>query len=361
MASRHDTSAQQPVTINDLDFLLVEIPRTESADPVRSLLVRVTTDVGVEGWGEADLAWRPDELAPRRELLLPALAGKSIFDTEDLHTLEVLTSRPLRCAVEMACWDAVGRTVGRPLHELLGGNFRQRIPLAVRLSGSTDEQMVGLARELAEQGFHTQVLSSSGQAQRDLAMLRSVRQGVGDRVELRLDAAEAYDMEAARDLCAELDFDGLQLLIDPLAGGELHPVASLGRQTTVPLAVWRAIGGPADVLGALRSGAAGCVVIDLQRVGGILPARKCAAVVEAGGVTALLAGGPSVGVATAAMLQLAAATPAFSSCNESAYHQLHDDVLAEPLETIDGMLAVPQGPGLGVEIDRAKVERYQVT
>jgi glucarate dehydratase len=60
------------------------------------------------------------------------------------------------------------------------------------------------------------------------------------------------------------------------------------------------------------------------------------------------------------MLQLAASTPAFSSCNECAYHQLQDDLLTEPLEILDGMITVPQAPGLGVEVDRGKLERYQV-
>ena len=74
-----------------------------------------------------------------------------------------------------------------------------------------------------------------------------------------------------------------------------------------------------------------------------------------------MASGPSLGIAVAAMLQVAAATPAFSCSNESAYHELQDDLLAESPEVVDGMIAVPEGPGLGVEIDRAKVERYQVT
>ena len=65
-----------------------------------------------------------------------------------------------------------------------------------------------------------------------------------------------------------------------------------------------------------------------------------------------------LGIAAAAMLHLAAATPALGGCNESAYHQLQDDILVEPLLIDSGMMTVPQGPGLGVEVDRAKLERY---
>lgn len=87
-------------------------------------------------------------------------------------------------------------------------------------------------------------------------------------------------------------------------------------------------------------------------------ARKCAAVAEAAGARASLGCGPSPGLGAAAMLQLVAATPALASCNECGYHQLRDDVLCERLEIIDGMMTVPQGPGLGVTVDRAKIDRY---
>ena len=347
--------------INDLDFFLVEIGRTDGERPVRSLLVRLVTDSGLEGWGEASLAWRITELAVRRRTLLPVLAGRSLFDIEELLGLESLAPAPLRAAVEMASWDLVGRAVGQPLANLFGGSYRTRIPLAVRLSGARPNRMAEVARTLAGQGFHTQVVGSCGRPDEDLRTLAAVREAVGERVMLRLDGAEQYDLETARDLCAELEYDSPECVFDPLNTRELYSMASLGRQTRVPLAAWRSVRGPAEALAAVRCGAATFLVVDIEHVGGLAPARRCAAVAEAGGVRALVGSGPSTGVATAAMLQLAASTPVFSCCNECAYHQLRDHVLAEPLEIIDGMMAVPQGPGLGIEIDRAKLERYQLT
>ena len=188
----------------------------------------------------------------------------------------------------------------------------------------------------------------------------AVRESVGDRVELRLDGVRGYDLQTARDLCAELEYSRLQFFLDPLGATALHEVAALGRQTSVPLGVCRAIREPADVLALVRSGAARFAVFAMERVGGLTAARKCAAVAEAAGVRASLGCGPSPGLAAAAMLHLAAATPALASCNECSYHQLEDDVLREPLEIIDGMITLPENPGLGVEVDRAKIERYQV-
>ena len=158
--------------------------------------------LGAEGLGRIGVAWRVGELAARRDALLPLLAGRSIFDIEELHALGSLPPAPLRAAVEMACWDLIGQAVGQPLCRLLGGEYRRRIPLAVRLSGRKPERLAQLARELAAQGFRSQVIGSSGQADLDRQMLHAVRDSLGDGIELRLDGLARYGLETARDSAA---------------------------------------------------------------------------------------------------------------------------------------------------------------
>jgi L-alanine-DL-glutamate epimerase-like enolase superfamily enzyme len=346
--------------ISDLEFYLVEIP-CEAVAPVRTVLVRLATDTGQEGWGEAQLEWRPGELEARRDALLPILMGRKVFDIEELITLDALRPAALRSAVEIASWDLVGQITRQPLCHLFGGGYRQRIPMAVRLEAASPHQTAHFAREMAEQGFHWQIVSSSGHLETDLETIAAVREHTGERTELNLDAAANYDMDTARELCTELEDQNVQFVLDPLAGGELDQVASLRRQTTVPLAVRRSIRQPADILAMLRHHAAQAALVDLELVGGLVSARKCGTIIQAGQLLAAIGGGRSLGISVAAMLQLASATPAFSICNESAYHQLQDDVLVDSLEIADGMIAVPQGPGLGIEVDREKVEKYQVS
>jgi L-alanine-DL-glutamate epimerase-like enolase superfamily enzyme len=100
-------------------------------------------------------------------------------------------------------------------------------------------------------------------------------------------------------------------------------------------------------------------VIDVQRVGGLSAARKCAAVAEAAGVSASLSCSSASGLGIAAMVQLAAATPALRTAHECDYSYLSHDLLVDWPEVVDGLLAVPQGPGLGVQPDRAKIEQMQ--
>ncbi len=345
--------------ISDLELFLVRIQRDGTEVPVRSLLVRLATDSGLEGWGEAHIGWRPVELAPRRAARLSTLAGRSIFDVEALLELDGIDP-PLACALEMASWDLIGRAAGQPVCHLFGGGYRTRVPVAIRLPRRLDAA-ADQARGLAERGFHTQIVTSCGEPDLDAKTLAVVREAVGARVELWFDAVEHFDLYEARDLCRELESSGPRFVVDPLSAGDFDCVAWLRRQSNLPPAVARRIHGPADVLAMIRSGAAGYAIVNLEKVGGMVRSRKCAAVSEAGGVTALLAGGASLGIAVAAMLHVAASTPGFASGNECSYHQLRDDVLTEPLEMVGGMMTVPQAPGLGIEVDRAKIERYQVT
>lgn len=346
--------------ISDLEFYLVEIPCEEAA-PVRTVLARLAADTGEEGWGEAPLEWRAGELDARRNALLPILTGRKVFDIEELLTLDALRPAALRCALEIASWDLVGQITRQPLCHLFGGGYRQRIPVAVRLEAASPHQTAHFAREMADQGFHWQIVNSSGHLERDLETIAVVREHAGDRTELSLDAAGNYDMETARELCTELEEQDIQFVLDPLASCELDQVASLRRQTSVPLAVRRSIHRPADILTLLRHHAAEAALVDLELVGGLVPARKCGTIIQAGEIVAAVGSSRSLGISLAAMLQLASATPAFSICSESDYHRLHDDILVDSLEVTDGMIAVPQGPGLGIEVDREKLERYQVS
>ncbi len=349
------------MTINDLELFLVE-RQSDTTDPsIRSLLIRLVTDSGLVGWGEAAVPWRSSELSARRDVLLPILTGRSVFDIEELLGQEALRPLPLQAAVEMASWDLIGRIGGLPLSSLFGGQYRGRIPLGVRLHGSSIEQVLQLSREMADQGFHWQTLSATGRLSNDENVVTALLDAVGDRVELRLDGRQTYNAEQAQELCQRLEDQSLVFFLDPLEGGRMDEVASLRRQTTVTMAVARSVETPADMMAFVRGGIASNTVIDIQRVGGLALARKCGTVAEAGGIGASLCAGHSLGIATAAMLQLACSTPAFNGCIECTRHQPADELLVESFSYVDGMIQVPQGPGIGVEINRAAIEKYQVS
>ncbi len=345
--------------IDDIEFFAVGIDRTDADRPVRSLIVRIDSDDGREGWGETPLCMFPSERLPNRSALLSTLEGRSIYCAEEILDSELIPP-PLRLAIETAVWDLIGRTLKQPLCRIWGGAYRPAVPLAARLPPGSPRRLAEVARAWAEQGLSTQTIEASGEPDGDLAMLAEVRAAAGGRLRVRLDAGGRYSMESARDLCNELEFEAPELLIDPIGAGDFFAVASLARQTGVPLAVSRAIARPADAFAAVRCGAGATIVIDPTRVGSLRDARDCSAVAVAGGAAAMVIGPPSLGIAAAAMLQLIACTPALASPYECVYRQLRDDVLRRSIAFTDGNAIVPLGPGLGVEIDRGKLERYQI-
>jgi L-Ala-D/L-Glu epimerase len=346
--------------INDLDLYAVALRDEEYAETRRSLLVRVATDRATFGWGEAALEGPSGDWSARRSAVQSLLEGRSIFDLEELHAQEALNPPELRCAVEMALWDLIGRTLKQPVFNLLGGRYRPRVAVAVRLPPWTPDRAGQAARELAMQGFHTQILSLTGRLEEDLHLLAEVRNNVGGEVELRLDGCGRYSLESARDLCTALEECDLQFLLDPLDAREFYPLAALGRETTTTLAFGRSIRTPADMLAAVRCGAGKFAALDLSRLGGLIPARRCAAIAAAGQTRLLFGGRTFLGPGTAAMLHLAAATPVLAESHECTAAPLFDFFLKDQLTLISGMISVPPGSGFGVEIDREKVEKYQI-
>lgn len=347
--------------ISDLELFLVSPPRDSLAARAPTLLVRLMTISGVEGWGEADVRWRPSELAPRREALLPVLAGRSVFDIEELLRIDALASAPVRTALEMACWDCIGRSAKQPLCHLWGGRYRSRVPLAARLTPAEPVALARRARELAAEGYYTQIITASGEIDEDRACAAAVREAVGDSVTLWLDGQERFDRPAARQLCSELEAQRIAAFIDPVASHDWQVWAALARETSTPLGAGRGIQSPADVLAVARHRAAVLVVLSTDRVGGLTAVRECAIVAETCGLDPAVGGRAPLGLGLAASVHLAAATPALATASETAHFGLRGDILATRLEIIDGMLAVPEGPGLGVEVDRVRLERFQLT
>jgi L-alanine-DL-glutamate epimerase-like enolase superfamily enzyme len=347
--------------INDLEFSLVEIERSDGGKPVRSLLVCLSTDSRLEGWGEAPVTWRIGEFGQRREALLASYAGRSVFDVEELLRLDVVDDPSLRAALETAIWDLIGKVVGQPIHNLMGGGYRTRIPVVARVPVGSPDETARASRDLIEQGFHTQIVAATGDARQDAQVVRSVLEAAGDQVEIRVDGGGKFAPAAAERFLLDVDDCGVHFLLDPLPPHQWSEMAHLVRRTDVPMAVSAGVRSPRDVMAMARAGAASFLVVSPIRVGGLGAARRCAIVANAAAMSSSLDLRPSAGVAAAAGIQLAASSPCFASGNECDHALLVDDVLVDPLRIVDGMVALPQAPGLGVAVDRAKVERYQVT
>jgi L-alanine-DL-glutamate epimerase-like enolase superfamily enzyme len=342
--------------ISDLELFNVRIARGQRAAPAQATLVCITTACGRQGWGEMPLAWRSDELPLRREWLLALLAGRSAYAIGELFADNVVESPAVCCAIETALWDVVAQAAGQPLCNLWGGMYRTHIPLAVRMASDASPRLVPAVGELVDHGYRAFVLTASGQPDEDARCAVELRQHIGAHPEICCDGGGLYSADGALRMCAALSTDTVKCVADPVQGSDIAAVSSLARLTMVPLMLSHTIVSEVSVLAAVRSGGIRGVVLSPWRLGGWLAVQRAATVAAAGGMTIAIDTCGSVGIAAAAMLQLAAALPCLDQNHHTDYPRLADDVLNSSLEIADGAATAPQLPGLGVEVDRDKIE-----
>jgi L-alanine-DL-glutamate epimerase-like enolase superfamily enzyme len=356
--------------ITQLHALLVRIPQKPPIAPYQSryrassekeaLLVRLETDSGLVGWGETPVDWisKSFEGAPEDQLRRQAV-GRDPFDLEAWYAENTLGSY-LASGVEMAMWDLIGQALRQPLYKLLGGAVRKKIELAACMGIRPYDEAKAIARQYLDQGFTTLKTKAGRRAEEDLEMVRGIRDGVGDKLKLRIDPNQGYAPEVAFPLARDLEKYHLEYFEQPMPLGLIADAARLRRRTTTPIALNESVTTPEVVLQILQLHAAGVILPDTYQCFGILGVKKVAALAEAAGVPCVFHCAHDLGLKTAAMLHVVASTPGFTLANDCTYYGLEDDIIT-PLHRIErGYMAVPEGPGLGVTVDEKKVAKYRI-
>jgi L-alanine-DL-glutamate epimerase-like enolase superfamily enzyme len=192
-------------------------------------------------------------------------------------------------------------------------------------------------------------------------MVRGIRDGVGERLKLRIDPNMGYTPEVAFPLARDLEKYHLEFFEQPMPAGLIADAARLRRHTRTPVALNESVTTPEVVLQILQLHAADVLLPDTYQCFGILGVKKVAALAEAAGVPCVFHCAHDLGLKTAAMLHVVASSPGFTLANDCTYYGLEDDVIT-PLHPIQaGFMPVPEGPGLGVTVDERKVTKYRVT
>jgi len=343
-------------------------------------LVRIETDTGVVGWGEAKAP-----VAPRvtqaiihdllRDLLIGAdprrvevlwetmYASMRLRGHEGGFLLEALSG------VDIALWDVIGKALGEPIHRLLGGAYRDRIPVyasgvpsTLAAPGEPDHQrMLDAAASARERGFEGLKMAIGRDPDADVASVAAVRTFLGDDVAIFADAAGNYDVATSIRVGRELERLGVGFFEAPLPHEQIEGYAEVARALAIPIAN-DVITSRYQVLRYLRQGALDVVQPDVCRAGGLTELRRIAVLTDAFGVACT----PHVSIGSAihfvASFHAAAAMP---NLVRQEYwfgdNPLGDALLERPALTLEGgEVAVPMGPGLGIAIDEARVRALAV-
>jgi len=371
------------VRIQALETIPVRIPlkperRMVSAlgrhDVSEFLLVRVLTDTGLEGWGEATVTPRwSGETCRGAQVLIDSVLGPAVLGlpVADIAALEARMDAVAwgnwfaKSAIEMACWDILGRASGQPVYELLGGACR---PLVIRsrfsLGAYEPDRARARARELVQAGFTTIKVKVGVEPDADVERVRVVRDEIGPQIQLTIDANGGWSAETAIGCLQALADCDLAFVEQPVPAGDVFGLARVRRETGARILADESCFDRFQAEELIRQGCCDALSLYPGKNGGIRKAREIALLAESSGIPCTVGSNLEWDLATAAMAHFVVATRNVQvewipgDVLGPDYHEA--SIAKRPLRISGPLTELTAAPGLGVEVDLDVVRHYQL-
>jgi muconate cycloisomerase len=370
---------QRDLAIVSIRSTIVDVPTVRrhklsslSVTAQSYVIVELRLANGAEGIGEAATLggprWSEESVESIKSAvdayLAPVLIGAPANRFEATRTrMEAAAKRnnAAKAAIESALFDAVGKTLGVPAVQLLGGAVHESLPVLWTLaSGDPAQEIEEAERKLAARLHNTFKVKIGAQTpEADIARLSDLARALTDRASLIVDANQAWDETTALRYLPVLAELGVRLVEQPLPAWNLAGMARLRARSPVPQMADECVFSAHDMLDVVRTGAADVVSLKLVKHGGLLATRNVAAVAEAAGIG--LYGGCLLesSIGAAAHLQVFGGLRELAwGCEHFGPQILVDDLVEQPLRFADFRIHLPAGPGLGVTLDQEKLRRY---
>ncbi|MBX3011384.1 MAG: hypothetical protein KF832_07740 [Caldilineaceae bacterium] len=336
------------------------------------LMLKVHTDADITGVGEVSCTpvWSGEDNRTAahfiQQILAPNLIGEDPTQIERLSRLmkRLLANNPFtKAGIEMALWDILGKVAGLPVYRLLGGAVRDFVTTKFSVSGLEPAQAAEVAAWAVAQGFRTMKVKVGIDPEQDVARVRAVREAIGPAVRLGVDANGGWSPRVAIQTIRRLYDYNIYFAEQPVADVDIAWLADVRSQVEVPVMADESLYSVQDAMALARAGAADIFSVYVSKGGGIGAARQIAAVAEAAGLVCTVGSNLELGVASAAMIHLAMATPAISAeefpCDILTPFFYESDLLVESLPITAGRAAPSERPGLGVELDDDQLRHYR--
>ena len=342
--------------------------------PPRWLFLKIETDAGITGWGEPVVEGRALTTQAAVHELSDYLVGKDPNQIED-HWNVLYRGGFYRggavhmsaiAGIDQALWDIKGKALGQPVHQLLGGRCRDRIKVYSWVGGDRPSDVAESARKAVQAGFKAvkmngceelQIVDTHDRIEKAVASVAAVREAVGPHVGIGVDFHGRVHRPMAKVLLRELEPYRLLFVEEPVLSENREALKEVARHATVPIALGERLYSRWDFKGVLQDGYVDIIQPDLSHAGGITECRKIAAMAEAYDV-ALAPHCPLGPIALAACLQIDAVS--YNAFIQEQSLGIHYNKGSDILDYIrnpgvfrydDGFVAIPDGPGLGIEID----------
>ena len=356
--------------------ILVEIPLRESVHGVhgmtavqRSVLVRIETETGAEGWGNVDPTpgYSPvsaEQVHATIKALAPVLIGGDAFNLRAALARmdrEVIEASEAKAAIEMALVDLKARALGLSVHALLGGRVKDAVTLNAWIGTVPPAQAACEALAWCERGFRTAKIKVSGVADEGVERVAAVRAAVGGRMALRVDFNESLTVDQAIAFIPRLEPCALMLVEQPIPRDDIAGLARIRRAIGIPLMADESVTDPAALVEIIRLEAADLVKLKVMKQGGLLRTLAMVECAAAAGLKVVLGHGFGLTLSTLAEAAVAAVSETvIDGCEAVGPLKMAGDVVVDPARLDAGVIRLPDTPGLGATIDPAALERYRV-
>ena len=342
------------------------------------ILIEIEAENGVKGYGESIATPSGEGVKAFIDSASSVLIGEDIFQNQRIikkcyHSLfqaHGTCSAPrfgaqILSGLEMALWDLCGKIVERPLHELLGGKYRDKIEYFGFIQGNSADELAIDAKKLSKNG-HKVIYGKIGREEStDVQIVKKVREAVGKDIRLRFDPNEAWDLVTAKRMIEKLADFSIEMIEQPCNHMNINVLKQIKDLNKVSIGVDQSVFNLNDLFQIALINAADLVVLGLHETGGIGGLKKAAAVAESAGLNICIHGLHETGITTCAANQVAATIPNLDDGNQFMNHLIESDIINSPDLTLqNGGLPVLDGPGLGFEINFEAVqeakEKYKI-
>ena len=341
------------------------------------LIVKIFTDDGAVGLGEVSCTprWSGEDQFTAAHFIntsfAPLLVGEMLAGAGDIERLTQKFIFPVsgnyftKAGVEMALWDLAGKAAGKPVHDLLGGKVRDAVATKWSVSGVAPEKAADIARWAIGLGFKKMKVKVGIDPASDVERVRSVREAVGPQVPLGVDANGGYATPAvAVEAIQKLLAHSIYFAEQPVPDGDAEALAEVRRAIDIPVIADESLYTLTDAKVLARHNACDVFSIYIGKAGGILPALRISEFAQSVNIKCTVGSNLELGVGSAAMTHLALATKAIDPdtypCDIIGPFYYEDDIVREPLPILPGIARSNGKPGLGVELDEEKIERFRV-
>jgi len=323
-----------------------------------NIIVKLITDYDVFGWGEASPSKRvtqetPETILKALDEIGPRLIGMCplrIAQDADVMDHLVSSNPSAKAAIDIALHDVLGKTARKPTWRILGG-FRERVPTDITLSIKTPEEMAKDALKAVKNGFKALKVKVGVNPEEDFERIKLVREAVGDKIAIRIDANQGWTVTQALVVLRKLGKFDIQLVEQPTEAKNIRGLVKIRKTSPIPIMADESVHSPVDALRLIKANAVDMINIKLMKSGGIFNARKIAEIAEAADMPCMIGCMGESAIGMTAAVHFAAATKNVQYADLDCDLLLTDKLVTEGGAELRDSERIPNNePGFGIEM-----------